>query len=638
MKHTFLILILFFLQGSVFSQGRLEEPIDQTLGESFKILNDSTFVLRNGLTVIHSKNNSELIKVELTIENLPHSDFQIAGVDEVTDNLLNLKSEVYSSEIKKELITMKLGLNSSNFSSTKLNFSQHFRWFANSLISPEFYKDQLNIEKQRLITDLSNVKGSSLGIVTQVGKTLSYGPEHPYGELSTIKTLNSITLQDVIIHYQRFAVPKNATLYINGDVSKDFLKVLLLDTFSNWTASNSLNSTIAETVNPQYTQLNFIQKDSLDYSVIQFVNIAELNTQSTDYPSSLVAIGLLNSLLKNETYKVQAYIEALPFASRIVVNVSVASKETPEVIMDVLDVIKNIRTQHIDTSTLNTLIAKLSKDYPNINFNEVDATKVRLASVLHIKANQMRIIVLADGYKFYERLKDITLKGKIVPIKFYNTRAERIEDIKFERRLPYGATTETVFQQYLNAIGGLEKVRKINSLTIKAKAVINETRLNLEIKKSVENNYMSQVMVGGNTLSKLVITEDSSYIWSGGQKKSIGSSDLNSLRFKAHPFLELMPEYSNLLRIETLNEKDVLVVAFSNVSEEYYDLKTGLKTQSVIVDQDTGEKIITTYRNYSNVEGVLYPSEISQKIGDATLFFEVTEIIVNPDFKPSDFE
>ena len=31
-------------------------------------------------------------------------------------------------------------------------------------------------------------------------------------------------------------------------------------------------------------------------------------------------------------------------------------------------------------------------------------------------------------------------------------------------------------------------------------------------------------------------------------------------------------------------------------------------------------------------------SEISQKIGDATLFFEVTEIKVNPIFKPSEFE
>ena len=71
---------------------------------------------------------------------------------------------------------------------------------------------------------------------------------------------------------------------------------------------------------------------------------------------------------------------------------------------------------------------------------------------------------------------------------------------------------------------------------------------------------------------------------------------------------------------------------------EYYDFKTGLKTQSVVFDKDSGEKIITSYRNYSNVEGILYPSEISQKIGDATLFFEVTEIKVNPTFKPSEFE
>ena len=638
MKRFLVFLLAFFLNVPVFSQVPAEEPVDQNLGESFKTINDSTFVLRNGLTVILSKNTSEVISVELFINNLPHSDFQIAGIDAVTDNLLNTKGDNYSVVTKEGLMEVNLGINKSNFTSVTSKFTDHFEWFANVLVSPNFSENQLQAEKSQLISSISNTTDNPLDIVNRVGKTLSYGPEHPYGELSTIKTLNAITLQDVIIHYQRFAVPKNASLHIKGDLSINFLKNLLLNTFSNWTASNSLNSTVAETINPQYTQLNFIQNDSIEYSKIQFLNTTDLSKESVDYPESLVALKLLNTLLSNESYETQAFLEILPLASRAIVNVSTASKQTPEVIMDVLDIIKTIRTQQIDGSRLKKTISELKEAYPNVDFSEVDANKVRLASVLHFKVNQMRIVIMADGYKFYERLKEIKLKGKTVPVKFYNTRAERVEDIKFERKLPEGVTIETVFENYLNAIGGIEKVIKINSLTIKAKAVINETRLNLEIKKSVDNNYMSQVLVGGNTLSKLVITEDSSYIWSGGQKKSIGSSELNALRYKSHPFLELLPEYSKLLRIETLNERDVLVVAFSDVSEEYYDFKTGLKTQSVVFDKDSGEKIITSYRNYSNVEGILYPSEISQKIGDATLFFEVTEIKVNPNFKPSEFE
>ena len=82
--------------------------------------------------------------------------------------------------------------------------------------------------------------------------------------------------------------------------------------------------------------------------------------------------------------------------------------------------------------TLKKIISELKEAYPNVDFSEVDANKVRLASVLHFKVNQMRIVIMADGYKFYERLKEIKLKGKTVPVKFYNTRAERVEDIKFE--------------------------------------------------------------------------------------------------------------------------------------------------------------------------------------------------------------
>ena len=574
MKRFLVFLLAFFLNVPVFSQVPAEEPVDQNLGESFKTINDSTFVLRNGLTVILSKNTSKVISVELSINNLPHSDFQIAGIDAVTDNLLNAKGDNYSAETKEGLVEVNLGINKSNFTSVTSKFTDHFEWFANVLVSPKFSENQLQAEKSQLISSISNTTDNPLDIVNRVGKTLSYGPEHPYGELSTIKTLNAITLQDVIIHYQRFAVPKNASLRIKGDLSINFLKNLLLNTFSNWTASNSLNSTVAETVNPQYTQLNFIQNDSIEYSRIQFLNTTDLSKESVDYPESLVALKLLNTLLSNESYETQVFLEILPLASRAIVNVSTASKQTPEVIMDVLDIIKTIRTQQIDDSRLKKILSELKEAYPNVDFSEVDANKVRLASVLHFKVNQMRIVIMADGYKFYERLKEIKLKGKTVPVKFYNTRAERVEDIKFERKLPEGVTIETVFENYLNAIGGIEKVVKINSLTIKAKAVLNETRLNLEIKKSVDNNYMSQVLVGGNTLSKLVITEDSSYIWSGGQKKSIGSSELNALRYKSHPFLELLPEYSKLLRIETLNERDVLVVAFSDVSEEYYDFKT----------------------------------------------------------------
>ena len=237
-----------------------------------------------------------------------------------------------------------------------------------------------------------------------------------------LATPNAITLQDVIIHYQRFAVPKNASLHIKGDLSINFLKNLLLNTFSNWTASNSLNSTVAETVNPQYTQLNFIQNDSIEYSRIQFLNTTDLSKESVDYPESLVALKLLNTLLSNESYETQAFLEILPLASRAIVNVSTASKQTPEVIMDVLDIIKTIRTQQIDDSRLKKIISELKEAYPNVDFSEVDANKVRLASVLHFKVNQMRIVIMADGYKFYERLKEIKLKGKTVPVKFYNTR------------------------------------------------------------------------------------------------------------------------------------------------------------------------------------------------------------------------
>ena len=69
MKRFLVFLLAFFLNVPVFSQVPAEEPVDQNLGESFKTINDSTFVLRNGLTVILSKNTSKVI-VELQIQDI----------------------------------------------------------------------------------------------------------------------------------------------------------------------------------------------------------------------------------------------------------------------------------------------------------------------------------------------------------------------------------------------------------------------------------------------------------------------------------------------------------------------------------------------------------------------------------------
>ena len=134
MKRFLVFLLAFFLNVPVFSQVPAEEPVDQNLGESFKTINDSTFVLRNGLTVILSKDTSEVISVELSINNLPHSDFQIAGIDAVTDNLLNAKGDNYSAETKEGLVEVNLGINKSNFTSVTSKFTDHFEWFANVLV------------------------------------------------------------------------------------------------------------------------------------------------------------------------------------------------------------------------------------------------------------------------------------------------------------------------------------------------------------------------------------------------------------------------------------------------------------------------------------------------------------------------
>ena len=75
-------------------------------------------------------------------------------------------------------------------------------------------------------------------------------------------------------------------------------------------------------------------------------------------------------------------------------------------------------------------------------------------------------------------------------------------------------------------------------------------------------------------------------------------------------------------------------------TEIFYDVKTGLKVQSVkTVKGPQGDvQVPTTYSDYKEVNGIKFPHKMGQKMGPMDMSFEITEIKVNEGVSDEDFK
>ena len=126
------------------------------------------------------------------------------------------------------------------------NFDRSLELFSKVLLKPSFNDDDFNREKKKLITRIMQSKDEPDYLADQIfdrvilGKSNSYSsPVSGYEE-----TVESISVDEVKLHYARFFSPSNSSLIIVGDLDQDELVSLLNKYFSNWQDVKN-NSTIS---------------------------------------------------------------------------------------------------------------------------------------------------------------------------------------------------------------------------------------------------------------------------------------------------------------------------------------------------------------------------------------------------------
>jgi len=680
------IALLPLLGWSQIDRSKAPEPGPEP---TINLTEPETFELKNGLKVLVVENNKlPRVTIQLSLDNAPIVEGDKAGVSSLLSSLLgNGSTSISKDDFNEEVDFMGASLNISSQSAYASSLSKYteriMELMADAAINPNFSGEELEKEREKLLTGLKTQEKDPSAVSSRVNSALGYGKAHPFGEYLTEESVKAVTLYEVEKFYRDYFVPANAYLVIVGDIDVKDAKKWVKKYFTPWTKAAPPSETFPMPKPAQYNQTNFVDMPDAVQSVITVQGFMELKRKDPDYLAARLANQILGGganarLFKNlredkaYTYGSYSSISSNKYTPGIFrATAEVRNAVTDSAVVQIIKEIDRIATQPVTEQdlleaktqlkgsfinsleqpqtvanyALNVITEGLPQDYYKTYLSRLDAVtveEVQAAAQKYFSTDKLRIVVVGKGADVADRLEMIEFKGKKVPVLYYDKYANRIEKPEFSIPVPEGVTVETVLNNYVEAIGGSDKISGVESFAMYAQAEVQGMTLDMEMKKSNSSQFMQEIKLMGTPYQKQVYNQGSGYMLVQGQKMELNEEQLKAMNAEAALFPEtvwLADGSANLDKIAKVDGKNAFLVKVGS-REVYYDMDTGLKVQTVEEQEAGGQKLKVTvkYADYKEVNGIQFPFTISQTAGPQGVDFKVSEVKINEGVSSGDFE
>lgn len=642
------------------------------------------YKLKNGITVMVVENNKlPRVSYQLSIDNKPLVEGDKAGVASLLSSMLgNGTTSISKDDFNEEVDFLGASINfgsSGGFASGLKKYADRIvELMADATINPLLTEEEFQKEKDKLIENLKTQEKDLSAVSNRVVSALAYGKDHAYGEFLTEETINNVTFQDVKDLYKKRFAPNNAYIVVVGDIEPKEAKKQLKKYFGDWKKQDLPEvSDPVLTENVSTTEINFIDLPNASQSEISITNNVSLKQSDEDYFAALMANNILGGggegyLFKNlredkgYTYGAYSSLGASRYGvSRFDASAKVRNAVADSAVVEFIKEIDRIRTEPVDAEILKNAKAKyvgnfvmalerpqtianyalnikrnnLPEDfYANYleNINKVSAEDVLEVSKKYFKIDNARVVIVGKGSEVVENLDRLGY-----PIQYFDKYANPIEKPEFKKELPEGVTVETVYEDYIQAIGGEEALSKVNSMVMKGNASIQGMSLSFTSKAAKGGKSLTLVEMNGMTLSKQVFDGEKGYAAAQGQKMDLTEQQVKDTKATSGIFPELtVSENAELVGIEPINGEDAYVIKLTDNVREFYSLDSGLKVATETTAEQMGQKMTSTvsYMDYTDKNGILVPMTLSQNFGPQTVKINIEEIKFNEGVSDADFE
>jgi hypothetical protein len=319
-----------------------------------------------------------------------------------------------------------------------------------------------------------------------------------------------------------------------------------------------------------------------------------------------------------------------------------------------LQVVKNIMTgsfarslerpQTIANFAFNIEKYGLPKDYYETylqKWNAVTPADIQALAQKIIKPNNANITVVGNK-EVADKLKVFATSGKV---DMYNPDGSSFVELK---SAPAGVTAQTVIDNYINAVGGKEKLNSLKSFEQKAKIMMGPMGIEMNLKvKDLSKMNMSMNM-NGMELMKQVYDGEKGSKSQMGQAQPMGPDEIKSVKDQVRLFSELYyaedKVQTTLKGMDMLNGEEVYVLevkdAAGDVSTDYYNVKTGLKMKSVSASNVEGETVIeeVIIVDYKEFGGIKFPGTMKTSAQGQNMDIILESVTINPKLEDSLFK
>jgi predicted Zn-dependent peptidase len=682
MKKIFLILFAgILLTFTLSAQLDRSQPPKPGPAPEVNIGDYNMFTLPNGLKVIVVENHkTPVISWQLSLDIDPVMEGDAKGYVDLAGQLMRSGTKNRTKqEIDEEIDFIGASLNTYSTGVYASSLTRHkdklLELMSDVLLNPIFPQDELEKVLEQSVSALAASENDANFMVDNLITSVVYGEEHPYGEVVTKETLGNINRDHIVTYYSTYFKPNTAYLVIVGDITTKEAKKLTKKYFKNWEKGDVPKASYSKPQPPAENTVAFANRDGAVQSVLAVSYPIELLPGAPDaikasVMNSVLGGGVFSGRLmqnlredKAYTYGARSSLSSDKVLGRFTARTEVGNNVTDSALVEVLYELDRMVEEPVDQETLD-----LVKNFMNGSFaRSLESPR----TIANFALNIERYNLPQDYYKTYlEKLAAVTTedvtamakkyikpenawilvggnKGEVAPklarfsanneVLFFDPYGRKVESSGAV--IPEGMTAKKVIENYIEAIGGAEKLKQVTDQKLKMSTEMQGMTIEMESIQKAPDKVLITVSMGGNILQKQVFDGERGMATAMGQSTELTGKQLDEMRLQAKIFPEL--DYANgeyqleLMEVEDVDGKPAYKVQVTNpagtATIEFYDVATGLKVLTVSTQEtQMGPMTVSaSYGDYQDVEGVKIPFSLKQQTGPQTMDMKVVSAELN---------
>ncbi len=650
-----------------------------------KIGEYESFELANGLKVFVVENHKiPRLSYSLVLDNDPVYEGDLAGYSDFTGQLMRTGTTTRTKDqIDEQVDMLGASLNTSADGMSASCLTRHneslLAIMSDVLMNSTFKPEELEKIRTQSLSALEADKNDPKAISQVVNSVLVYGSNHPYGLNASEESVKKITLEKCNDYYHTYFKPNVAYLAIVGDITMAEAKPLVEKYFGGWQSGDVPKANYATPKAPAKTTVAIVDRPNSVQSTINVTYPVDLKPGSPDeikvkLTNSILGGGtfrLFNNLREKHgwTYGAYSSLQSDKLIGKFNASAEVRNPVTDSSFTEILSEMGRIRSEPVPDDELNmvrnfmmgnfgrslenpstvanfainTARYNLPKDYYSTYLTKLAAltsVDVQLTAQKYIRPDNAYLLVVGKAEDLVPKLKKFAKSGEVL---YYDIEGKQYDPSKKLKPAPAGITADQVINNYITAIGGVKKLKKIKDATINAGASMQGMPISFDLYYKAPDKMLLQIGSGAMVFAKQIYNAGKGISSSpmSGESKAMEGDELSGMKEQAMIFPEMyyatLGYTTELLGIEEQkDQKQYYKVQVNKGGDrkdtDYYDVQTGFKMRSESKEQ------LTDFSDYKAVDGIMYPYAMTQNMGQQTINFVVSSIKLNSKLKDDLFE